>query len=42
VLAAHPPPADAAAPDAAADLRAAYAGQERAAVAIAAHLDVGG
>lgn len=42
VLAAHPPPADAAAPDAAADLRAAYAGQERAAVAIAAHLDVRG
>jgi hypothetical protein len=38
-LAADPPPADAAAPDAGADLRAAYAAQEQAVVAIAAHLD---
>jgi hypothetical protein len=39
LLAADPPPSDAAAPEAATDLRAAYAAQEQAAVAIAAHLD---
>jgi hypothetical protein len=39
LLAAHPPPADAAAPEAAADLRAAYAAQEQATVQLAAHLD---
>jgi hypothetical protein len=42
LLAAHPPPADAAAPEAAADLRAAYAAQEQAAVTIAARLDARG
>jgi hypothetical protein len=42
LLAADPPPADAAAPEAAADLRAAYAAQEQAVVAIAAHLDARG
>ena len=39
LLAAHPPPADAEAREAAADLRAAYAAQEQATVQLAAHLD---